>query len=253
MNDKDALNDKDTSSDFLKAEAASLLDRVRATQPHVHCITNSVAQTFTANVLLALGVEPSMTIAPDEIGAFVSASDATLINLGTLDADRRQAALIAAETASGLGRPFVLDPVFAHKSQSRKQLGEIILALEPTAMRGNAEEILGIQANASKTVLAETGITDIVRFGGTTVRLQNGDPLMAKTTAVGCALGGVIAAFLAVGNDRFVAVTAALMSFGVAGQIAADKAKGPGSFVPTFLDALYQLTPADIEKLGRIS
>ncbi|MCL4131062.1 UNVERIFIED_CONTAM: hypothetical protein GTU68_054211, partial [Idotea baltica] len=238
---------------FLKAEAASLLVRVRAVRPHVHCITNSVAQTFTANVLLALGVEPSMTIAPDEIGAFVSASDATLINLGTLDADRRQAALIAAETANGLGKPFVLDPVFAHKSPSRKQLCETILALEPTAMRGNAEEISGIEANASKTVLAETGVTDIVRFGGKTVQLQNGDPLMAKTTAVGCALGGVIAAFLTVGNDRFVAVTAALISFGVAGQIAADKAKGPGSFVPEFLDALHQLTPDDIEKLGRIS
>lgn len=247
------MNSKVTSPDFLTTEAAVLLDKMRAAQPHVHCITNSVAQTFTANVLLAIGAEPSMTIAPDEIGAFVAASDATLINLGTLDADRRHAAVIAAETANGLGRPFVLDPVFAHKSPSRKKLCDTILALEPTAMRGNGEEISGIQADAHKTALAETGITDTVRFRGTIVRLHNGHPLMAKTTAVGCALGAAIAAFLAVEDDRIVAVSTALVCFGVAGEMAAVEANGPGSFVPAFLDALHNLTPADIEKLGRIS
>lgn len=244
---------KGTSPDDLKTQAAALLDKVRRTQPRIHCITNSVAQTFTANVLLALGADPSMTVAPDEIGAFVSGSDATLINLGTLDTDRRQAALIAAETAKGLGRPFVLDPVFAHKSPSRKKLAQTILALEPSAMRGNADEIAGIEADDRKIVLAETGIIDTVRFCGNVAKLQNGYPLMAKTTAVGCALGAVVAAFLAVEEDRFLAVTAALMSFGVAGEVAAAKADGPGSFVPAFLDTLHNMAASDVEKLGRIS
>ena len=35
------------------------LQRFRMTKPHVHCITNSVAQHFTANVLLAAGATPS--------------------------------------------------------------------------------------------------------------------------------------------------------------------------------------------------
>lgn len=244
---------KGTSPDDLKTQAAALLDKVRRTQPRIHCITNSVAQTFTANVLLALGADPSMTVAPDEIGAFVSGSDATLINLGTLDTDRRQAALIAAETAKGLGRPFVLDPVFAHKSPSRKKLAQTILALVPAAMRGNSDEISGIEADDRKTVLAETGSIDTVRFCGSVANLQNGHPLMAKTTAVGCALGAVIAAFLTVEEDRFLAVTAALMSFGVAGEMAAANANGPGSFVPAFLDTLYNIAASDVEKLGRIS
>lgn len=244
---------KSTSPDYLKAEAALLLGSVRVAQPRVHCLTNSVAQLFTANALLALGAEPSMTIAPDEIGAFVAGSDATLINLGTLDTDRRQAAVIGAETAKGLGRPFVLDPVFAHKSPSRKKLAEKILTLRPSAMRGNADEISGIKADDHQTVLAETGIIDTVRFCGSTAKLRNGNALMAKTTAVGCALGAAIAAFLAIEEDRFLAVTAALISFGVAGEIAASKANGPGSFVPIFLDALHNLTPDDIENLGRIS
>ena len=35
--------------------AAALLERLRARSPRVHCITNAVAQNFTANVLLAVG------------------------------------------------------------------------------------------------------------------------------------------------------------------------------------------------------
>ena len=42
-------------------------------RPRVHCITNAVAQNFTPNLLLAAGAAPSMTIAPDEIAAFIAA------------------------------------------------------------------------------------------------------------------------------------------------------------------------------------
>src|SRR4051794_41683090 len=69
--------------------AADILTRLRARGPRVHCITNAVAQTFTANTLLAAGAVPSMTLAADEIGAFVARADALLVNLGTFDAERR--------------------------------------------------------------------------------------------------------------------------------------------------------------------
>nr|WP_306265863.1 hydroxyethylthiazole kinase [Pararhizobium sp. IMCC3301] len=245
--------DKGLSPDCLKTQAAILLDRVRSRQPRVHCITNSVAQTLTANVLLALGAEPSMTIAPQETGGFVSAADAVLINLGTLDAERSKAARIAAETALGLGRPFVLDPVFAHRSASRKALANTLLSLGPTAMRGNAEEVSGLNADDDVTIVAQTGETDTIRFRNRIIALHNGDPLMAKTTGAGCALGAVMAAFLATSEEPYLAVVAALVSFAVAGQLAAAEAQGPGSFVPAFLDQLYRLTPADIEKFGHLS
>ncbi len=245
--------DKSLSPDWLKIEAATLLDRVRSRQPRVHCITNSVAQTLTANVLLALGAEPSMTIAPQETGGFVSTADAILINLGTLDEERSKAARIAAETAHGLGRPFVLDPVFAHRSGSRKALADTLLMLGPTAMRGNAEEVSGLNADENDTIVAQTGVTDTIRFRNRVVTLHNGDPLMAKTTGSGCALGAVIAAFLAIGEEPYTAVVAALASYAIAGQLAAAEAQGPGSFVPAFLDRLYRLTPADIEKFGHLS
>src|SRR3954463_6498445 len=91
---------------------ADILARLRVRGPRVHCITNSVAQTFTANTLLAAGAIPSMTLSAAEIGSFVARADAVLVNLGTFDAERRAAATAALEVA-GEGRvPWVLDPVF---------------------------------------------------------------------------------------------------------------------------------------------
>jgi len=67
------------------AIVADVLDRVRSRRPRVHCITNAVAQNFTANMLLAAGAVPSMTIAQKEARAFASRADAVLVNLGTFD------------------------------------------------------------------------------------------------------------------------------------------------------------------------
>src|SRR5258707_1928367 len=90
--------------------AADILARLRARSPRVHCITNAVAQNFTANALLAVGAVPSMTVPPDEIAEFVARADALLGNLGTLDQEPRQAAHIAIEVERDELRPPVLGP-----------------------------------------------------------------------------------------------------------------------------------------------
>ena len=79
--------------------AGDVLERLRAKSPRVHCITNSVAQNFTANVLLALGAQPSMTIAQEEIAHFAAGADALLVNLGTFDRERAAAIEFAVAAA----------------------------------------------------------------------------------------------------------------------------------------------------------
>src|SRR5882672_7635095 len=85
--------------------AADILMRLRARAPRVHCITNAVAQNFTANALLAAGAIPSMTLSAVEIGAFVARADALLVNLGTFDAERRDATAAALEVATEARTP----------------------------------------------------------------------------------------------------------------------------------------------------
>src|ERR1700710_2614750 len=79
----------------LPAITAEILERIRGRRPRVHCITNAVAQNFTANMLLAAGAVPSMTIALKEVKAFAARADALLVNLGTSDPERQKASLAA--------------------------------------------------------------------------------------------------------------------------------------------------------------
>lgn len=46
-----------------------VLHHFRTRSPLTHCMTNDVVQTFTANVLLALGASPAMVIEPKRLNS----------------------------------------------------------------------------------------------------------------------------------------------------------------------------------------
>jgi hydroxyethylthiazole kinase len=76
---------------------------------------------------------------------------------------------------------------------------------------------------------------------------------MSRITAMGCAGSALLAACLAVSDDAFAASAAALLILGVAGEIAADTAKGPGMFAAAILDALYALDAPTLISRARIA
>ena len=86
----------------------------RARTPLVHCLTNTVVQTITANALLAAGAAPAMVDAPEEAGDFAEVASAVLVNVGTVHARTAEAMRRAARSAGAAGTPWVLDPV-AHR------------------------------------------------------------------------------------------------------------------------------------------
>jgi len=233
--------------------AADVLARIRERAPRVHCITNSVAQQYTANMLLAAGAVPSMTIAAEEIGAFVAGADALLVNLGTFDRERKSAVELAVKTAAANKLPWLLDPVFVDRSLPRGQFGRALLAARPTVVRLNHAEFTALSgttaeadaaarfAQANATIVALTGGVDIVSDGRRRIAIANGDPLMSAVTAMGCAGAAFVCAALAVETDSWLAALAALAAFGVAGEIAAQVAAGPGSFAVAMIDALHRL------------
>ena len=234
-------------------KTASILSEIRKQKPRVHCITNDAAQTFTADTLLALGAEPSLTLSRTEVPDFVGSSDALLINLGTLDENRLAAIPVAVAFAVQNEKPWVLDPVFVHRSPGRLDYAAALLAEKPTVVRCNQAEAAALTGGGNgadpaqtlaeryDTVMAVTGETDEVYGDGQHVSASNGDPLMGKMTATGCAGSAVLAACLAVEEDRFVAALAALVAWNIAGEVAAGVAKGPGTFRPALLDAIHGL------------
>jgi hydroxyethylthiazole kinase len=248
------------------AELASrLLPLLRARLPKVHCITNTVAQPITANVLLAAGAVPSLTTSEAEIGAFVRSADAALVNLGTLDPERHRAIEIALEHATKTSLPWLLDPVFVERSELRLDFAKSLLAQAPAAVRLNGAEFKALSdgppntdavktfARSRMTVVAVTGEVDLVSDGERLVTVRNGDALMGKVTAMGCAGSALTTAALVVIDDPFAAVVAALTVFGVAGELAAATSKGPGTFAAAIIDALHTMTPEDVATRARLA
>lgn len=229
----------------------------------VHCISNAVAQSFTANLLLAVGAVPSLTLSALEIGDFVARADALLVNLGTLDRQRRQAIPKALVAAARRDLPWVLDPVMVDVSPRRRVYAQALLQNRPTVIRGNAAEIAALAgaegdeavlelARKTGAVVACTGERDLISDGRRRVTLANGHPLMSRVTALGCAGSALVAAMLTVQADPLEAALQALLALAVAGELAAEDSPGPGSLQIRLLDSLYALTEAQLAQRARI-
>jgi len=257
----------------LSEKAAQNLDAVRKNKPLIHNITNFVVMNYTANALLAMGASPVMAHAPNEVEQMVSFAGALVLNIGTLTDDWVDSMIIAGKKAAALKIPIILDPVGSGATSLRTgSAKKIINETKISVIRGNASEILSLKNSDSKTkgvdsihsvedasntakmlagelqtTLAITGPVDLITDGNHAVHVSNGHPLMACVTGTGCTATAVIGAFLAVDNDPFSAAATALAFFGLAGEVAGEKAQAPGSFMIKMLDALYTITPEKLK------
>jgi hydroxyethylthiazole kinase len=274
-------NKKTLAAAELAAESARLLAAMRASRPLVQAVTNFVSMDVTANALLAIGASPAMAHAPEEAEDFGALADALVVNTGTLDKAFVAGMEAAAEVANRLGRPWTLDPVGVGATRFRDETVGRLLMRRPAIIRGNASEILSVAriaglhgdiaaprgvdsahatgderalamllARRQGCVVAATGRVDIVTDGERVAEIANGSPVMAKVTALGCALSAIVAGFASLTSDAWLATAAAVGIYGVAGEMAAEIAARPGSFRVAFLDALDAIGEADLR--GRL-
>ena len=235
---------------------------LRSRKPRVHCITNSVVQAFTANLLLAAGAIPSMSTDRQEVGDFVVHCDSLLINLGTLDGDRRDSIGLAIEAAAATQKPWVLDPVFIDVAVNRRHFAKQLLAQRPSIVRSNAAEMtaligsstdLALMRNVARqrnTILCVSGDNDLIVADDGATRVANGDPLARIVTGTGCALAALVAAACAVTGDLRLAAVAAHSCFGIAVELSAGR--GPGTLAATLPDTLYRLDRTTILGAARL-
>ncbi|MGK5507671.1 hydroxyethylthiazole kinase [Brevibacillus formosus] len=257
-----------------------LLIKVREENPLVHNITNVVVTNFTANGLLALGASPVMAYAKQEVADMAKIAGALVLNIGTLNEHEIEAMLIAGKSANHNGVPVLFDPVGAGATSYRTETSQrLAQELDLAFIRGNAAEIANVigerweikgvdakeaggdvedlaraAAKKLRTIVAITGKVDVISDGETTYLIHNGHPILTKVTGTGCLLTSVMGAFAAIANDKLIAGAAALVCYGVAAQLAAEKAAGvgPGSFQIEFLNALHNVTADDVRRFGYI-
>jgi len=253
-------------------DAIRVLDALHNANPLVHCMTNIVVAGFTANVLLAIGASPAMVENAEESAEFAAIADALLVNLGTLSPDKVSAMRLAVAAANSAGTPWVLDPVAVGALGYRTGFASSLLSESPRVIRGNASEILslagvagmagrGVDSTADSqsafasasdfarrqgSVVALSGAVDYITDGSQAIEVKTGHQIMTRVTGVGCALGALIAACVAVEPASLIAASAGTTILTVAAEVAVKESRGAGSFAVELIDALYKLDESTI-------
>lgn len=176
---------------------------------------------------------------------------------------------LALETAVSRNIPVVIDPVGAGASRLRTSTAlELLQHGRHPLLRGNASEIMALAGVAGRTkgvdstadsgaaleaavelalrfdcVVSVSGETDIVTDGQAHCFIDGGSALMPRVTGMGCTASALAGAFAGVckGQGGLAPLVAAMVVMAAAGSEAALKAKGPGTFLPHFLDCLYSM------------
>ncbi|MHB8054882.1 MAG: hydroxyethylthiazole kinase, partial [Candidatus Aminicenantales bacterium] len=237
---------------------------IRSDGPLVHNITNFVAMDVTANALLALGASPVMAHAIEEVEDMVGIASSLVLNIGTLSGPWIEAMFKAAAAAKRRGLRVVFDPVGAGATPYRTETSRRILdEIQPAILRGNPSEIMALVSSRALTkgvdtkytsekavdaafeiadkyhcVVSVSGAVDLIVSGNKIIKTANGHPLMAKVTGLGCTATALTGAFATVNPSPFEAAATAMAVMGIAGEMASEKAQGPGSFRTYFIDAL---------------
>jgi hydroxyethylthiazole kinase len=248
------------------------IERIRAEAPLVHNITNYVVMNTTANALLAIGASPVMAHAIEEAADMTGLARALVINIGTLSAPWIEAMVKAGREANRKKIPVILDPVGSGATQFRTATTQKLMQeIHPIVIRGNASEIRSLihpgqgargvdsrhtsdevlddaqaLSRVAGCVVSMSGPVDMIVEGDVVVRVANGHPMMPRVTGMGCAASAITGAFAAVNPSPLRAAAHAMAVMGIAGEMAAERAIGPGSFQLNFLDALYRIQRSDI-------
>lgn len=263
----------------IKTKVVQAVTDARKIKPLSSSITNTVTINFVANTQIAAGGSAAMVYLPDEGEALAKVSNSFYINMGTMFPIYEETLPLTAKTLADRGKPWVLDPVAVGIGELRSKILKQFKEYKPNIIRGNASEIIalaglwnlqggseskvrGVDATqevesarqAAETLakftggaVAVSGIVDLVTNGNDTIYAYGGSVLMEKITGAGCSLGGVMGVYAAV-TDPFSAALTGTMIYNEAGRKAEQEVAGPGSFIPAFIDNIYNLTAEEVSE-----
>ena len=259
-------------------DITKILEKVRSEKPLVHHITNWVTIYDCANITRAFGALPVMAHAKEESGDMAKIASSLVLNIGTLTPSLIESMLVAGKSANEKGIAVVLDAVGVGATRLREEKAlELLDNLRIDIVKGNSTEIArlageevvtkGVEATEVEANLIDvakelakrreatvvvTGKEDIVTDGERVFLVKNGHVMMGSIVGTGCMAASVIGSFAAVERNYIVASSSALACFGIAGELAASRSEGPGTFKERFYDEVYNLNKEKIEKMVKV-
>ena len=182
------------------------------------------------------------------------------------------------EDSSALEHSYViLDPVGVGATSYRNHAARILFDnVRFSVIKGNAGEISilagaggqvrgvdsvsGGDGNAARelakisgAIVGMTGETDYVSNGERTLALSNGHSLMDRVSGTGCMASSVVGCYVGACGASLESVACGISAFTIAGEMAAEKSSGPGTFKANLFDSLYNLKPEQAAKALRCS
>ena len=259
-------------------ETFNLLKKIKETKPLIHHITNWVTIYDCANIVRAIGALPVMAHAKEEAADMAKIASALVLNIGTLTNELIESMKLAGKAANEKGIPIVLDAVGVGATKLRDDKAtELLNELKISIIKGNASEIAklagenvqtkGVEAlkveadmvevakklaNDKKATVVITGKEDIATNGTDTYICKNGHDMMGSIDGTGCMVASVIGCFAAVEKEHVKAASFALAVFGIAGELAARRANGPGTYKGYFYDEIYNIDESAINDMEKI-
>ncbi|BBL64177.1 MULTISPECIES: hydroxyethylthiazole kinase [Methanosarcina] len=254
------------------------LKTIRETKPLVHHITNWVTIYDCANITRAFGALPVMAHASEECADMTKISSALVLNIGTLTSEIIDSMILSAAAANEKKIPVVLDAVGVGATKFRDEMAAKILGsvridiikgnyseiaklagenaetkgVEATSISADPEKVAKEFAKSRSSVVVMTGKEDIISDGNRTFIVKNGHGLMGSIVGTGCMAASIIGSFASANPDYCDAAKDALVYFGVAGELAAEKSIGPGSFKVNLYDEVFNLSDEKVRGMMKV-
>ncbi|MCJ1247991.1 hypothetical protein MMC30_005206 [Trapelia coarctata] len=276
----------DLSVKELVGKVPEVVRQLSNASPLCHNMTNLVVQNFAANVAVAIGASPIMANDGGEAEDLAKLGGALVINMGSATPESISNHLQALRAYNKCGGPVLFDPVGAGATELRRNaVKKLMSGGYFHVIKGNYSEIMTVSgssgaqqkgvdsaksdvsgveraclvktlASRERNVVIMTGEVDYLSDGVRTYSIANGHQYLGQITGSGCTLGTTIASFIAVERkDTLLAALAGVLMFEIAAERASrqPEVKGPGTFVPAFIDALsYIIIEAEAGKTAWI-
>ncbi|AJD28048.1 hydroxyethylthiazole kinase family protein [Clostridium botulinum CDC_297] len=273
-----------TNQELIINNLLQIRQSVKLKKPLIHYITNPISINDCANMILAAGAKPIMAEHPLEVSEITSVSKSLGVNLGNITDNKMKSMLISGKTAYENKIPQVIDLVGVGCSKLRLDYArKFISECHPNVIKGNMSEIkaiYGIKSSAkgidvgacdiiteqnfdenikmikrlsmeTGSVVAATGVVDIISNGTHTYIISNGCEVLSMITGTGCMLTGLIASYISSENILEGTVLAVAL-MGICGELS-QHAKGTGSFRNELIDNMFSIFDDIIIKKIRIN